>query len=246
VVVNIGAAAIVQYELVGLEGYTSLSALAKEAPGLAAFDVGVSGAIGGALNTGTLRGALIGAVTAEAFWGVGNLAANIGDQLAKANFIGKADAGAGAFDASIVLHAAVGCVSSAAGGGQCGSGALSAGLGQLTTGFAQSLTANPFLQAGIVGLGGGTGAALTGGQFGDGFFIAASGYVFNCLGHVCADGSTPSEGVNGTWSPFDFVGGIVGGFRALVAYGVEEFATGLAANSARGLASEARVLRDFG
>ena len=39
--------------------------------------------------------------------------------------------------------------------------------------------ANPFVQGAVTALAGGTGAALTGGRFGDGFFIAASGYLFN-------------------------------------------------------------------
>ena len=46
--------------------------------GLQALDIGLSGAIGGAINTGTLRGSLVGAATAEAFWGVGLIKSNLG------------------------------------------------------------------------------------------------------------------------------------------------------------------------
>jgi RHS repeat-associated protein len=165
----------------GAAAGAAVTGFADLAIGLQALDIGLAGAIGGALNTGTLRGALIGAATAEAFWGVGGLKGDIAGSLQ-----GVSDAGTINVAAGVALHAAVGCASSAAGGGRCGSGALSAGLGELITSYTNTLNANPFVKGAIVGLGGGTGAAQTGGRFGDGFFIAASGYVFN----ECAHGPT--------------------------------------------------------
>ena len=153
-------------------------------------DVGLAGVIGGAINTGTLRGAVVGGATAEAFWGVGEFAkpalgspTQAGVTLNPAQAVGSA-----------ALHAAVGCVSSAAGGGQCASGALSAGLGDLVvTEVGPLLSQNIFVQAAVAGLGGGTGAALTGGRFGDGFFIASSGYLFNQAAHNGEGGPESQE-----------------------------------------------------
>ena len=148
---------------------------------LVALNVAIEGAVGGAINTGTLRGSLTGAATAEAFWGVGNLiqsSSGLGIP-GNPNFSSLTS---GQVIGAVGLHAAVGCVSSVASGGRCGSGALSAGLGELTTGYTQD--ANPFVQGAVTALAGGTGAALTGGRFGDGFFIAASGYLFNNLQHT--------------------------------------------------------------
>lgn len=96
---------------------------------------------------------------------------------------------------------AVGCASSAAGGGRCGSGAVSGGLGESTTGFAEGLSNNVFVQSAVVGLGGGAGSALTGGSFGEGFFIAASGYLFNdCVHNVdCLNPQSRGPGMVDTY-----------------------------------------------
>lgn len=99
-----------------------------------AFAVAVGGAAGGAINTGTLRGALVGAVTAEAFWGAGNVIAS-SSGLGIPNNANFSSLTSGQVIGAVGLHAAVGCVSSVASGGRCGSGALSAGLGELTTGL---------------------------------------------------------------------------------------------------------------
>ncbi len=53
---------------------------------------------------------------------------------------------------------------------------------------------NIYVQAAVAGLGGGTGAALTGGRFGDGFFIAASGYLFNQAAHTATSGTCSCSG----------------------------------------------------
>jgi hypothetical protein len=80
-------------------------------------------------------------------------------------------------------HAAVGCVSSVAGGGQCGAGALSAVAGLAGTqlgGIAQAGTASRFA---ISVMAGGIASRLAGGSFMDGAQTAAYGYLFNALNH---------------------------------------------------------------
>ena len=104
----------------GLCGFSALSTAGQIA------DLAFVGAVGGAITTGTLRGALIGAAIAEAFWGVGGLKADLGIEAYNATG-SSAASGAIVGAAGIGLHAAVGCASSAAGGGQCGSGAISGG-----------------------------------------------------------------------------------------------------------------------
>ena len=184
VVVVVAVVATFQYEvfpaLAAEAGLVTAGTTFAQLPvGLAALDVGLSGALGGALNTGTLRGALIGAATAEVFWGVSQgiqptlgLTVRPGATPTAYQFAGNA-----------TLQAAVGCASSAASGGRCGSGALSAGVGSLITSgtAAAGYGDNPFLKAAVAGLGGGTGAALTGGRFGDGFYLAASAAIVTNL-----------------------------------------------------------------
>ena len=150
--------------------------------------VAATGAASGAINTGTLRGSLIGAGTAVAFYGVGSAAgsaaASVAAEAAAAGATAEQVANYAAatrFAVQLVGHTAVGCVSSAASGGGCRSGAVSGAIGVAATfGVETNFGDQPlFVKAAIVGLAGGTGAALTGGKFGDGFAIAFQGYLFN-------------------------------------------------------------------
>jgi RHS repeat-associated protein len=166
-IVAIVAVVTFQYEvfpaLVGADSFGAMSF------GLQAADVAISGAVGGAINTGSLRGALIGAATAEAFWGAGQIAPAMGIGSTVGNVV-----------ASSAFAATVGCASAAASGGKCANGAISAGLGSLIQSTAGTrLGDDMFTRAAIAGLGGGTGAALTGGRFGDGFYTAALGSIEN-------------------------------------------------------------------
>jgi RHS repeat-associated protein len=79
-------------------------------------------------------------------------------------------------------HAAVGCASSVAGGGQCGAGALSAvaGLAGTQIGAGIEITGGRFATAVIAG---GVASRLAGGSFIDGAQTAAYGYLFNHLSH---------------------------------------------------------------
>ena len=145
--------------------------------GLQVAVTAASGALGGAINTGTLRGTIVGAATSVAFWGVGQASGSLLPQGVPAGAI------------KIGLHAAVGCASSAAGGGQCGSGALSAGFAKLTTLAVDNMEANHFIKGAITALGGGTGAALSGGRLGDGLLLGAMGYSFNAMGFLVDNGN---------------------------------------------------------
>lgn len=163
-----------QYELPAIEASADIALSTT----VVAANAAISGAIGGAINTGTLRGTLIGAGTAEAFWGVGVIGH---ESLGIPNGVPMDQWTTGQVVTMVAAQSAVGCVSSALGGGGCGSGAVAAGLGELTSGYAPKLSDNVMVQTAIVGLGGGLGAALAGGRFGDGFVIASEGYLFSNL-----------------------------------------------------------------
>ena len=91
---------------------------------------------------------------------------------------------------NVAAHAAVGCVSASAGGGQCDQGAVSGAAGSLWTNYGPnlgSLTANVVAHAVV----GGTASVLGGGKFENGAMTGAFGYLFNCLAHeACAQNMT--------------------------------------------------------
>jgi len=156
----------------GLEGGAILEGFGYLSTGQQIANVAAAGAVGGGINTGTLRGMLVGAGTSVAFYGVGSIGGSLEASLGAA----------GANAVRVAGHAAVGCASAAAGGGKCGSGAVSAGFG-VVFGMVGSASCTRFVQVAAAGLGGGTGAALTGRRFGDGFAIAAVGQLANELAH---------------------------------------------------------------
>ncbi|MHB1186400.1 RHS repeat domain-containing protein [Thiobacillus sp.] len=84
---------------------------------------------------------------------------------------------------NVAAHAAVGCVSAAVSGGQCGQGALSAAAGSAWSNYGpdfHSLTANLVAHAVV----GGTASVLGGGKFENGAMTASFGYLFNFLAHA--------------------------------------------------------------
>jgi hypothetical protein len=108
-------------------------------------------------------------------------------------------------------HAAVGCVTSAAGGGKCGAGALSAVAGLAGTqigGIIQAGTAGRFATAVVAG---GVGSRLAGGSFIDGAATAAYGFLFNECAHTRACGSGGRDGYSGSSSVTDASGRLVMG-----------------------------------
>lgn len=97
------------------------------------------------------------------------------------NFVGGYEPTAGGLG-NVVGHATVGCVSSVASGGDCGSGAAAGAVGSIWSQSNikfDSLAANVAAHA-IVG---GIASVAAGGKFENGAKTAAFGYLFNCLGH---------------------------------------------------------------
>jgi len=134
---------------------------------------GIAGFAGGFVSSGSLEGGVQGAFTAGLFYGAG--------------FVG-AEGSLGRFAA----HAAVGCVSAAAGGGQCGSGAMSAGLAQLSGGLTKDWSFDAQLVAKAVV--GGTASVIGGGKFANGALTASFGHLFNDGFLEHADSARPSFG----------------------------------------------------
>lgn len=88
-----------------------------------------------------------------------------------------------------VGHAAVGCASAAAGGGDCGKGAAGAFVGALGTNYGGEFGASLPGAA----LAGGLGSMAAGGKFEDGAATAAMGYLFNCARHADCSGLPQAE-----------------------------------------------------
>lgn len=86
---------------------------------------------------------------------------------------------------NVAGHMLVGCASSVAGGGDCRSGAISAGFGAGFTNYGPSLSTNIVIGTMEHALVGGIGSVLSGGRFADGARAGAFGYLFNCVAHKC-------------------------------------------------------------
>jgi len=141
-----------------------------------AFVAGVtSGNLGAALKAG-----LITAVTIVAFNVVGGMT-NVaeGGQFSLLNHT-PAAFGTGAYAFNVAGHAAVGCLTTMASGGKCGSGALAGGAGAAATPLIQTASNGSFVgglaMSSVVG---GVASVAGGGKFGNGAVTAAFGYLFN-------------------------------------------------------------------
>ncbi|MBB5383016.1 MULTISPECIES: RHS repeat-associated core domain-containing protein [unclassified Janthinobacterium] len=141
--------------------------------------VAVSGFVSGAVSSGNLKGALQGAFTASMFYGVGKEFGNYKDAAGGIN--------SSKFATAIAAHGVVGCISSVAGGGKCGSGAMSAALAKAFTPITSSFTKNDMLAgASVSAVIGGTASVLGGGKFSNGAQSAAFAYIFNqCRTYKC-------------------------------------------------------------
>ena len=92
----------------------------------------------------------------------------------------------GAFPAweAVAAHAATGCVSASLQGGNCGSGAISAGLGKIAAPYIESFAGSQTMGdraagAMLAATVGGTVSQLTGNKFANGAVTGAFGYLFN-------------------------------------------------------------------
>ena len=116
---------------------------------------------------------------------------------------------------NVAGHAAVGCISATMGGGNCGSGALSAGIADYATlNMPDVLKGNDkiALQTAYVAVVGGTTSVMSGGKFENGAETAAFGYLFNELLHQgdsktamrqSGYGDSSSTPVNVTFGPVE-------------------------------------------
>jgi hypothetical protein len=141
----------------------------------------VTGLSGGKLGQ-ILKAAVIAGAQALAFYEVGSFTS---PALAAADPAVQL----GGYVANIAGHAAVGCVSAVASGGQCGPGALSAGVSDaaapLVGGIAQG---NALIGGALSGGIGGLASVAGGGKFADGAVTGAFGYLFNEFAHSGTSG----------------------------------------------------------
>ena len=151
-----------------------------------------AGFVSGAISTGTFKGGVQGAFSAMAFnW--------VGTQLKAAEL-----AGAERFFTSVTAHAITGCVTSAASGGNCGQGALSAAFSKAATFLPGMEGINAAAERGditariqgtvISAVVGGTASVLGGGKFANGAQTGAFSYLFNQLGSSPEENLTPVGG----------------------------------------------------
>ncbi len=137
------------------------------------LSAGISGAAGGYVSTGTLKGALISSGEAFAFAGIHFLKQATG--LATSS---GAPTSAGAMLASAGAHGLVGGLASVAGGGSFGSGFLAAGFSDLAGPDVPSdhASVGAVVEHAVTG---GIGSVLGGGKFENGAITGAFGYLFN-------------------------------------------------------------------
>jgi RHS repeat-associated protein len=146
--------------------FASIAPAASAGSALTSLGSAIAGMGGGfaagLVGSGSLKGAINGAFSGGVFGAIGGLGAE----------------GSWSTGQYVAAHAAGGCITSVAGGGQCGPGALSAAFGKFTTlktqdwgpGVAQ-------FTASVVA--GGVGSVIGGGKFENGAITAAYAYLFN-------------------------------------------------------------------
>jgi RHS repeat-associated protein len=149
----------------------------------------VGGAVSGAVVTGLaggdlgdmLRAGAIAGATAAAFWGSGELGKTLpGANPGSLGQHGIPDFGSQAHAFSIASHAGIGCLSSVAAGGNCGSGALSGGVSAAAS---PVMPSNVFAHAAV----GGLASVAGGGKFANGAVTGAFGYLYNAMGRCERD-----------------------------------------------------------
>jgi RHS repeat-associated protein len=134
----------------------------------------------GAIASGTSKGGTQGALSAALFYSIGQAANELRASAAAANDYETAAVWANNGIGRAALHAAGGCATAVAGGGECGRGALTAGLGKLLSSNVRfDNTAAGLMFASVLG---GTLEEIGGGKFANGARMGAFQYIFNALG----------------------------------------------------------------
>ncbi len=152
-------------------------------PGWAA--VGISGFAAGAVQSGSFKGAVYGAFSAELFYGIDQGFGSAG-WAHDGGTIGSTNLNAVGFSAKILAHGVAGGVMQSLEGGKFGNGFLSAGVGEAASPgidrldpqnpIGQSVSAQRVIAAAVVG---GTTSVLAGNKFGNGALTGAFGRAFN-------------------------------------------------------------------
>ncbi|MFC4821944.1 hypothetical protein, partial [Dokdonella ginsengisoli] len=137
----------------------------------------------GAIQTGSMRGAVAGAVSAGVFFGIGSYFQSAGWAQAGEweNAFGSGLSYSG-YAAKTLSHGVAGGVMAEMQGGRFGHGFASAGFSEAMSpalGHIRSVPAQAITAAVI----GGTASRLAGGKFANGAVTAAFGFAFNQLGH---------------------------------------------------------------
>ena len=168
----------------------------------------INGLSGGNLGQ-ALKAGLIAGGTALAFYGVGDAT----NALANYNPVGDMPThiqpafGTDVYAFNVAGHALVGCASSAASGGSCGSGALAGAAGSAAGPLINGQSYGVKLVASAVL--GGVGSVAGGGKFANGAITGAFGYMFNncysCLQKADSDPSRSGRADSDVISPLDFL-----------------------------------------
>jgi hypothetical protein len=165
------------------------------APYLANFWWGVVyyaalGAVSGYVSTGTMQGALFGAVSGALFYGIGSYFqgqafANEFENMMGGDIatVGGTGLTAGEIGAKILAHGIAGGVMSRLQGGKFGNGFVSAGFTEAVAPGIGNIN-NRVGQGIVASIAGGTASVLTGGKFANGAETAAFSYLFNTGAHT--------------------------------------------------------------
>lgn len=151
------------------------------------FGAVTTGFLAGGASTGSLKGALVGAFSAAAFYGVGQhfkglAAGNSADAVTHS--FGGLDLTSGQIAGQIASHASVGGVTSVLSGGKFGHGFFSAGVTKGIGGAflpgGDNLTSNEIARGTVVSaVIGGTTSVISGGKFANGAQTGAFQFLFN-------------------------------------------------------------------
>ena len=154
------------------------------------------GALAGGVSTGTWQGALWGAFSAAAFYGVGSYfeGAKWAQATDTSNIFGSGLNAAG-YGSKVLAHGVTGGVMSKLQGGKFGHGFASAGV---TQAFAPGIAkvGNPAARVVLASIVGGTASKLSGGKFGNGAITAAFAEAFNDLLHGATEDTEIGKAVH--------------------------------------------------
>lgn len=149
------------------------------------------GATAGGIATGSWRGALQGAFTAAAFYGIGEVFAGARDANAAAigrgealDLVGNTGLTGGQLAAKAFSHAMTGGIMSQMQGGKFGHGFISAGLAQASSPYIDMIQGPAIGRVAVAAIVGGTASKLTGGKFANGALTAAFSRAFNDEPHL--------------------------------------------------------------